>query len=302
MNTEWALALTAGLNNNGSFDYQADNSPVSYGSVNVAKAGVGVQGMFFAGRLDTDGDLALAKTYIRARWDNQVLDQSFRCGNVTYNKGCAYGMYNVFKGFKLFGIQTLPGIGRAPGPGPIPSDDWYADYVDWLVANQTSPTALAGGYWGPLYFSSQTTNEALTSRARPAHPRADGARAARRGQVLHGRSEARQSAGNHSVTNPVTVPPGTHTVTATTEANNGSPIAGVTVTFTVISGPNVGATGSANTGANGQATFHLHGQRRSRNRPDPGVCRCDQLQHPCQELGRSRGQMRRGHGRRHQQT
>jgi hypothetical protein len=46
-----------------------------------------------------------------------------------------------------------------------------------------------------------------------------------------------------------------HTVTALTLASNHAPIAGVTVNFSVISGPNAGATGSGTTESNGQATF-----------------------------------------------
>lgn len=255
--TEWALALAAGLNNDGSFDYQADANRASNNAVNVAKAGVGVQGMFFAGRLDTDPDFALAKTYIGNRWNNQALGQSFACfsGGGQFNKGCAYGMFNVFKGFRLFGVQTLAGVGRPAGPGTIPSDDWYADYVDWLVANQTAPNTLAGGNWGSLGFSSQTTNEpaeaalALLILAPTALVLPDETRFAAVG-LKHGSPLT-----TDPQTNPVTTPPGTHTVTATTEAANGNPIAGVTVTFRVTSGPNAGATGTATTGANGQATF-----------------------------------------------
>ncbi len=253
--TEWALALAAGLNNDGSFDYQADNNRASPSAVNVAKSGVGVQGMFFAGRLPTDPDVALAKTYLGNRWANQGLGQSFVCQNGTFNKGCAYGMFNVFKGFRLFGIETLPGVNRPAGPGTIPSDDWYADYVDWLVANQTAPTTPTGGNWNAMAFSSQTTNAPTnasiallilspTALVLP-DPGQFGTVGLRHGNPL---TTAPQ-------TNPVTTPPGTHMVTATTTAPNGSPIAGVTVTFRVISGPNSGATGTANTGANGQATF-----------------------------------------------
>jgi hypothetical protein len=253
--TEWALALAAGLNNDGSFDYQANANRASNSSVNVAKTGVGVQGMFFAGRLDTDPDLALAKTYIGNRWNNQALSQSFVCGNGTYNKGCAYGMFNVFKGFKLYGIQTLAGVNRAAGPGLIPTNDWYADYVDWLVANQTAPTATTGGYWNALDFSSQTSNDpaeaaiALLILAPTALVLPDEGKFSTVG-LKHG-SPLTTGPQTESVTSPA----GTHTVTATTEAENGSPIPGVTVTFRVISGPNAGATGTANTGANGQATF-----------------------------------------------
>jgi PKD repeat protein len=261
--TEWALALAAGLNNDGSFDYQANGNRASNSSVNVAKTGVGVQGIFFAGRPGTDPDLALAKQYIGAGWQNQnpvvtpagTTFQSFVCGNGTYNKGCSYGMYNVFKGFKLFGIQTLAGVNRAAGPGPIPSDDWYADYVDWLLANQTLPTTTTGGNWNALYFSSQTTNApvnaaiALLILAPTALVLPDEELFSTVG-LRHGNPLT-----TNPLDNPVTTPPGTHTVTATTEASNGSPIAGVTVTFRVISGPNAGATGSGNTAANGQVTF-----------------------------------------------
>lgn len=260
--TEWALALAAGLNNDGSYDYQANANRASNSSVNVAKAGVGVQGMFFAGRLDTDPDLALAKTYIGNRWANQALSQSFVCQSGTYNKGCAYGMFNVFKGFKLFGVQTLAGVGRPAGPGLIPTDDWYADYVDWLVANQSNPTSTSGGQWAGggagqtnLSFSSQTSNDpaeaaiALLMLAPTALVLPDETRFSTVG-LKHGLPLT-----TLPQTNPVTTPPGTHTVTAITEAANGNPIAGVTVTFRVMTGPNAGATGTANTAANGQATF-----------------------------------------------
>ena len=56
-------------------------------------------------------------------------------------------MFNIFKGLRLYGVNTLPGIGRPAGPGPIPADDWYADYVDNLLANQHNPTNPTGGEW-----------------------------------------------------------------------------------------------------------------------------------------------------------
>ncbi len=53
-------------------------------------------------------------------------------------------------------------------------------------------------------------------------------------------------------TNPV----GTqHTVTAKVQDDNGTPIVGRLVTFTVISGPNAGTTGTGTTGNDGKATF-----------------------------------------------
>lgn len=44
-------------------------------------------------------------------------------------------------------------------------------------------------------------------------------------------------------------------VTATIQDDNGAPLAGTPVTFTVISGPNAGMTGTVTTGANGKAVF-----------------------------------------------
>ncbi len=50
--------------------------------------------------------------------------------------------------------------------------------------------------------------------------------------------------------------PGTdHTVTATVRNDVGALLPGATVTFNVVSGPNTGETGTAVTGANGEATF-----------------------------------------------
>ncbi len=46
-----------------------------------------------------------------------------------------------------------------------------------------------------------------------------------------------------------------HTVTATVQDDQGNPIAGKLVTFTVVSGPNAGVTGTDTTDANGKATF-----------------------------------------------
>ena len=271
VNTEFAgFALPNGLNNDGSFDYQADGNRASDNSVNVAKTGVGIQGMFFAGRPLNDPDLLNALQYISDRWNStnaNALGQSFVCGNSTFNKGCAYGMFNVFKGLRFYGVQTLPGVGRAAGPGPIPANDWYADYADYLLTNQNAPTTLTGGNWGPgavsaasnLYFSSQTTNEpaeaalALLILSPVALVLPDP------GQFSTVGLQQGNPLSTNPATNPVTNPPGTHTVTAVTTAANGNPIAGVTVTFNVLSGPNAGQTGQANTNALGRATFTYTG-------------------------------------------
>jgi len=51
----------------------------------------------------------------------------------------------------------------------------------------------------------------------------------------------------------------THTVTATVRDNLANPVAGVTVTFTIISGPNMGDTGTAVTDVNGEASITYTG-------------------------------------------
>ena len=94
-----------------------------------------------------------AKGYLVRNWDAQVDPIDFTCTGgtpTTTNKGCGYAMFNVFKGLRLYGVNTLPGIGRPAGPGPIPADDWYADYVDNLLANQHNPTNPTGGDWSSL--------------------------------------------------------------------------------------------------------------------------------------------------------
>ncbi len=62
-----------------------------------------------------------------------------------------------------------------------------------------------------------------------------------------------------TATNELGTPGQTHSVTATITAGSAGPQAGVPVTFTVTSGPNAGATGSATTDAAGQATFTYTG-------------------------------------------
>ncbi|MBK9608875.1 MAG: hypothetical protein IPO58_21465 [Betaproteobacteria bacterium] len=150
LKTRLATMLTAALNTDGTLDYFADGNPASDNSVNVAKTGTALQGLAFTGAPPTDPRVVAAVAYITRNWSAEVNAQSFKCGAgtpTTWNKGCGYGMFNTFKGLRLNGIQTLPGIGRAAGPGPIPADDWYADYVDNLVANQNNPTSATGGEW-----------------------------------------------------------------------------------------------------------------------------------------------------------
>jgi hypothetical protein len=260
--TEWSKpgnALSDHFNDSGSFDYGSDNgNRASNASVNMAKTGVGLQGAFFGGRPLGDTDVQLALDFASDGWNeaNPVNGafQSFICQNGRYNKGCGYGMFNLFKGLKLYGVQTLPGVGRPAGPGAILANDWHADYEDFLVANQTNPTGLlaTSGAWatggaGTMAFSSQTQH--------------DPSEAALALLILAPVALVLPDEGNFSTVGlaPATAVnrPGTsHTVTATARASNGSPIAGTTIDFTVLAGgANAGKTGQDTTDVNGEATF-----------------------------------------------
>ncbi len=159
-------------------------------------------------------------------------------------------MFNAFKGLKLYGIQTLPGVGRAAGPGPIPADDWHADLEDWLVTNQVNPTLNNGGHWGagnPLSFSccGAATAEISTAIAE---------------LILAPVALIQPDPGLFSTVGlaPVTATNAVgsnHTVTATATSSGGQPVPGATVVFRVLTGPNTGAQGQAVTNTSGQAAF-----------------------------------------------
>jgi len=181
---------------------------------------------------------------------------ALQCGNNKYNKGCGYGMFNTFKALKIFGISLLPGVNRPAGTVGDP-DDWYADYVDYLIANQTAPLTTTGGQWQSpqMYFSSATDNT-----------HGDTALAE---LILAPVALIAPDPGLFSTvglspqtdTNPVNTP---HTVTANVQSSGGAPIQGATVGFNVLSGPNAGATGTCNpvsctSGANGLVTWTYMG-------------------------------------------
>jgi len=254
--TEHAFAANASLNNDGSYDYQSNGNPASFSNVGIEKGGVGLQSLVFAGINSTASGVTRAdvETYLNDRWNggpNSAFSTVWRCGhgsppNFDYNHACAYSMYNAFKGLRLAGTPVLPGVGRPAGPGPIPENDWYADYVDWLIANQTNPTSTTGGNWATMRFSaidnSPAANAAIAELilSPVALVLPDPVKFATVGLAPF------------TATNPV----GTdHTVTATAESANDSPIPGTTIEFEVISGPNAGASGSAVTNADGEADF-----------------------------------------------
>ena len=255
--TEYQFAQDATYNTNGSFDYRGDGNPAAFNSTGFQKVGIGLQGLYFLGTIGAGNPkVDAAVSLMSAAWNAGDIagGSNWQCAIVAANnKACAYGMYNAFKGLKLHGITTIPGVGRAAGPGAIPANDWYADYVDWLVTNQTTPTTLAGGHWAGLGFS--CCNSEQTLRTATGLLILSPVTLISPDPVKFSTVGLRH--GNPLTTDPITNPVGTdHTVTAVVESESGAPIPGVTVDFEVLSGPNAGKTGSGATGATGRTTFN----------------------------------------------
>jgi hypothetical protein len=170
-------------------------------------------------------------------------------------------MYNVFKGLKLHGITTIAGIGRPAGPGAIAADDWYADYVDWLIGHQHIPTNTTGGDWA---YTNDANGMAFSCCASP-ESAPDTAIAE---LILAPVALIAPDPGLFSTVglSPATAtnPVGTdHTVTAFAQSATNTPVPGATIGFTVVSGPNAGASGTCNpasctTGADGKVSFTYH--------------------------------------------
>lgn len=239
------------LNSDGTFDYTNDSS-AGDSNVGPGKNGIGLQTLFVIG--ETTGARVTAVTDAVNSWwpgGTQIGGDTWGNGHI----GSAYSMFNNFKGLKLQGIATLPQVNRSThawaflGTTGV-EDDWYADYQDWFVANQSSPNTTTGGTWGPaMNFSccsggdwmETAIAELILSPVALVSP--DPIKFASVGLSPSVAS------------NPV----GTdHTVTAIAQAANDAPIPGVTIDFKVLTGPNAGKTGSGNTGADGKTTFTYH--------------------------------------------
>ena len=230
-----------GLNPDGSLKYQLD---FWYdGQSNFAKTGIALQLMHFINRPAGDAQAASAANLLSSFWNTGYSTDGFNGSN----KAHAYGMFNAFKGLKLRGIQTLPGVGRPAGPGSIPANDWHADYQDHLVSTQVAPTTDSGGYWhfangfsycGPCdlgggFVHFTAIAELILSPVALVLP-------------------ANLTLSPATATNPV----GTnHTVTANATSVANTPVAGATVTFTVTAGPNTGQSGTDVTDGAGNAEF-----------------------------------------------
>ena len=240
VSTEFAFALASGGNADGSFDYNTDNSPSSDSLPNLARAGIYLQGLFYRGVPLGDARVTAATKAINDRWSGAYLpgDYSGTC-SLGQNKGCSYGMYNAFKGLKLYGINSL-----------TVASDWYGEYQDFLVTSQTTPTTLAGGQWANMQFSccysSVPFNAAIAELVLAP-------------VALVAPDPTLFSTVGLSPLNAVN-PIGTdHTVTAFAQSTSGTPVPGVTITFRVLAGSqNAGKSGTGTTAADGKTTFTYH--------------------------------------------
>ena len=260
------FALPAGFNiggtaqNDGTFDYNADQNPLS-SQRNLGKVGIALQGHYFAGKALGNSDTQASINAVNLRWPtgSATGDDGWVCGGARGGMGCGYPMFNVFKGLKLFGVQTLPGVTRPAGPGPIPAGDWYADYVDYLITNQVSPTSTSGGNWA-MSFSCCGLNNTVSPGTAMAELILSPVALIAPDPTLFSTVGLLQGGPPLSTaddTNPV----GTnHTVTAQVRAEGNVPVPGATVNFAVISGPNTGVSGTCNpvgcvTPASGDVTW-----------------------------------------------
>jgi hypothetical protein len=249
------------LNSDGSFDYRVNTTQAS--DPGHTRVGIGLQGLAFAQVPAADPRVTLVRDRIATNWNVSPFGEVCNQGSPqNWNKGCGYSMFNIFKGLRLYGINSLA-IGDPDGAGPLADGDWYGDYVNNLLANQKNvfgdntrgewsvagPAAQTGGgtVGASMDFScchddtNGITSLALLILAPTAFVPPDPGLFSKVGL-------SPQSDSN---------PPGTdHTVTATAQSSGGAPVPGVLIDFKVLTGPNSGkgATGVV-TNAAGQATF-----------------------------------------------
>jgi hypothetical protein len=238
--TEFGFALASGGNNNGTLDYSADGNPASPYLPNFARAAIYLQALYYTGVPVGDAKVSAAINFINDRWSGAFLagDYTGTCSG-TQNKGCAYSMYNAFKGLKLYGVSSLAA-----------ASDWYREYQDHLVSGQSLPTAVTGGSWpvstAGLYFSC-CYNSVPFGTAIAELILAPVALIAPDPTLF-----STVGLSPPTATNPVGT---SHTVTAFAQAANNAPVPGVTIDFRVLTGPNAGKTGTGTTGADGKVAF-----------------------------------------------
>jgi len=251
------FALPQGNNTDGTFDYRADNTLATDSLANMARAGIGLQSKYYVGQIGTgDPQVAASRDAINSRWlISPGSDYLATCGNTTSNnKGCSYAMFNVFKGLRLQGITSL-----------VNSSDWYAEYVDYLINNQSAPQTTPGGGWigGTNRFGASATAMVWSCCTDNGPANAAIAELILSPVTLVPPDPTLFSTVGLSpstATNPV----GTdHTVTAFAQSASNTPVPGATIGLKVLSGPNMGATGTCNpasciSGADGKVLFTYH--------------------------------------------
>lgn len=215
----------------------------------LMRAGVRLQALFFMGVPVGDARVAASRDYINAAWNAfHPNGEEFSCPGPSglgpgsppasaNNRGCAYSMFQVFKGLKLYGISTLPNVLTRP------DKDWHKQYQDYLIANQQIPTSPGGGQWGPgqMWWSCCDTNVVgITALAE---------------LMLSPTALVLPSSLSLTPLTATNLFGQNHTVTAKATTAGGGVVPGATVTFTVISGPKAGTTGTGTTNAQGEATF-----------------------------------------------
>lgn len=269
--TELEFAIADSLNTDGSYDYFANGNPDSNSNVGPHKNGIGLQGLFLIGELA--GPRVDAVTTNVNSWfptgTGGIGGNSWGdCGpiNGAANYGCAYTMYNNFKGLKLHGIQTLSNVGRPAGPGAIPENDWHESYKDWLIANQVAPTTPAGGSWSTMEFSTilggndinynTAIAELLLSPTTLVPPDPETFASIGLQHCLDGVPCTSRTPEEDGEPTQDTNPVGTdHTVVARALSINSDPIAGTTINIDVLSGPNAPANFQGVTNASGEIKF-----------------------------------------------
>lgn len=190
-------------------------------------AGVMLQALKFMGVPAGDSRVTQTLTYLNNHWvTGEAGPNKYGCSadpSVTPdpNKGCAYDMFQVFKGLKLYGFTTLSNANF--------SGDWHKDYQDYLRTNQVAPTTTAGGQWMAPSMHWSCCDEDIRGITALAElilaPTA---------LIL----PANLTLSPLTATNPVNT---THTVTAHATNAGGGAVPGVTVTFVILSGPNSGS-------------------------------------------------------------
>jgi hypothetical protein len=218
------------------------------GRGNVLRTGIALQAHNLMGTPLADPRVQNAINYINDAWTSfHPNGEDFSCAipsglgagsppGSANNMGCAYAMFQVFKGLKLYGEVTLTNVVR-------PDNDWHKEYQDYLVINQQNPTNTGGGRWSSPQMWWSCCGSAVAS--------------------VTALAELILSPVALVLPANLTLAPATdenfvdenHTVTATATSAAPAPVPGVTVDFEVTAGPNAGATGSDVTDTNGEANF-----------------------------------------------